>query len=976
MTTLPRWVSTTLALAVVTTLVASCTSADDSGHASPTTKSSSEDSEDSESTRSSSTDPTATVPSSATQIPVDPDVLIGELDNGLRYYVRENQAPGGRASLRLVVDVGSALEDDDQKGGAHFLEHMLFNGTELFPANELISVLEQFGAEFGPDVNAYTSVDETVYELTIPTDDDEIIDTALDVLLEWAANATIDEDDVNDERGVVLEEWRLSEQSADGRVYSRYRDLLLAGTEYEGTDPIGSEASIGALDSDALRRFYEDWYRPDLMTVVAVGDFDVNDMEERISDRFADLPPAADDARARPVIPWESVASAVPEVAVYADADVPNGSAEVLYPTLVETTATFGAWRDGVAASLGWDMVSTRLADDATRGEAPFLGAGYTYDPIGRPVAIEGISLDAAAADLSDSVATVLTELERVRRFGFSADELDRAVEARRASAEQYYEGRDTTQDAEYADTYVFHALEGGPLPSAETELELETDALDALSPEDAQGALVDLLDATTPHVLVVGPADDADGLPSVDDLVDIAAAVSESDDLEPRDAEAAGLESLMDAPEPITEIDSSQLSELGARQLDFANGVRVLLIETTIAEGGVVLTALSPGGQSLLDDDVFVESMVAADLVGSSGLGDIDRVTLDRFLSDRVAAVGPFLDETSEGFFGNSSTDDLEIMFQLVHLFMIEPRIDDAALTTYLGRVRPVAEDVTLQPELALFSELLDARYGGDPRYRIYPTVAELDALDVDVALDVFRERFGDASGFTFAFAGDFDVDEVEELSRRYLGTLPGTGRDEAALDRRPDPPEGVVSRTVRSGEGDQATLAVLWSAFGDLSPRERLHVDVLQSILGARLRDHLREALSATYSPFVDVSWDDELQPISDTYIQVSGDPERMNEIARELQADLAELRADGPEPEQLAAAREVLSREFELVSNEWYIEQLLFYDAHPDERPSDLDLRFRWLDEVTTADIADLARLLFPEGRYVEVRQVPAG
>ncbi len=962
----------------MTTLAVACTSSGDREQGSATTKPSDDE------TTVPTTPPTdATTdrttgpgPGLGAEIPVDPDVLIGELDNGLRYYVRENQAPGGRAALRLVVDAGSALEDDDQSGGAHFLEHMLFNGTELFPGNELISVLELFGAEFGPDVNAYTTVDETVYELTIPTDDDEIVDTALDVLLEWAANATIDEDDVNDERGVVLEEWRLSEQSADGRIYQQYRELLLAGTAYADSDPIGSEASIEALDADALRRFYEDWYRPDLMTIVAVGDFDVDDMEERIRDRFSDLPPAADEARERPVIPWEIDSGLVPEVVVYVDADVPSGLAEVLYPTLVDTTATAEAWRSGVAASLGWDMIATRLADDATRGDSPFLGASYTYDPIGRPVAMEGIYLDANPGDVSASVEAVLAELERVRRFGFSNDELERAVEARRAQAEQYYEGRDTTQDDEYADTYVFHALEGGPLPSAETELELETDALDALEAEDSQDALVALLDATTPHVFVVGPAADADALPSADDIVSIAAAVSASDDLEPRDAEAAALESLIEAPEPIAEIDASAILELGARQLDFANGVRVLLAETTIAEGGVAFQAQRPGGQSLVADDVFAESMVVAELVGSSGLGDVDRVALDRFLSDRVASVGPYLDETSEGFSGSSSTDDLEILFQLVHLFMTEPRIDDAAVATYLGRVRPVAADPTLQPELALISELLDARFGGDPRYRIYPSVAELDALDLDAALDVFRDRFGDASGFTFVFAGDFDPDDVEELSRRYLGTLPGSGRDVAARDRRPDPPQGVVSRTVRSGEGDQATLAALWSAFGDLSPRERLHMQVLQSIVNVRLRDHLREALSATYSPYTEITWDDDLQPVTESYFEVSGDPERIDEIARELQADLAELRAEGPEPEQLAAAVEGLSREIELVSNEWYIEQLLFYDAHPDEQPSDLDLRSRCLDEVTADDIADLARRLFPVFQYVEVRQVPAG
>ncbi|MGI9647630.1 MAG: M16 family metallopeptidase, partial [Acidimicrobiia bacterium] len=311
-------------------------------------------------------------------ISVDPDVTIGVLDNGLTYYVRRNTRPGARAQLRLAVAAGSALEDEDQRGVAHYLEHMMFNGTESFPANELVRVLERFGSEFGPDINAYTNLDETVYELEVPTDTPGILETALDVLFEWSAKATIDPDEVEAERGVLLEEWRLRSQSFSGRYFDAVSDVLLQGSPYAGHDPLAEPDELDVTSADTLRRFYEDWYRPDLMAVVAVGDFEVEEVEQLIRERFGQLEPVAS-PRPRPVFHTDPFTTT--GAVVLADPESPNAFVELNYPLSQLERTTVGAARQELALSLAFEMIRVRLDEDSRRTDAPFFNPSHAANP-------------------------------------------------------------------------------------------------------------------------------------------------------------------------------------------------------------------------------------------------------------------------------------------------------------------------------------------------------------------------------------------------------------------------------------------------------------------------------------------------------------------------------------------------------------------------------------------------------------------
>ena len=946
-------------------LASACTSSTDSTTTAPTTV-------PVPSTTSTSTTTTTTTtteppdPRLAEPLPVDDGVMVGQLDNGLTYYVRENFRPGDRAELRLVVNAGSAQEAADQSGGAHFLEHMLFNGTERFPANELTRVLEGFGARFGPDVNAYTSFDETVYELSVATDDPALLDLALDVLLEWAAKAAIEQSEVENERGVVLEEWRLRSAGLNGRIAQAYEDVLLRGTGYEGQAPIGDPEQLEVTNAAELRRFYEDWYRPDLMAVVAVGDFDADTVVAAIEERFSTIEArTGPDRAAVEVAPFE-----FDRVRTLADADQPNASVEIYYPTPSRVAETYGDRKDGWALLVANDMLATRLNDDVTRGDAPFLSVSATDFDYTRGLQVTGLSADVSTTDVIPAIADLVMEVERALRHGYSESEFDRAIAGWTAAVEQFYNGRNSTQDVEYAGRYVNNFLAGSPILSAQDDFDIDSAILDSLTPEDAVAALEGLVGASSRVTVVIGPSDG-----SVPDnlTIETAIALALAGRIVPRDDDEAIGDTLLAAPLPVAPVAENELP-LGITELVYPNGVRVQYLETDISANQLVMGARSPGGLSRVADDDVVEGSLAADVVARSGAGVFDRVALETFLADKFVFVAPYIDVVEEGLFGSAASEDLETMFQLIHLQMVAPRLDDAATATVLQEIRPFAESPGDIPGLATTIEVISQRWGGEPRYRVLPTPAELDEYDPAAAARVLTDRFGNAGDFVFSFAGDFDSAELRGLADEYLGTLPSTDRDDSVVDYQQDPPSRIIDETIAVGESEQGFVTFLFTNELMRDPLLDIQLELLSLISDVKLRDRIREALAATYTPFLSVSSSEDPDDIVETFLQVSGDPEELDQIVDEALAVLQILATDGPTDDELATAREQLGRQYELVSNEWWVDRMLFYSARPDEMPDSLFDVFTLIDQTTTDDLRSLAATTFPLDSYVLVRQIP--
>ena len=907
----------------------------------------------------------------------DPEIVIGQLDNGLRYFIRDNDNPGRRVEMRLAVDAGSALENDTQDGGAHFLEHMLFNGTEEFPENELIAVLRSFGAGFGADINAYTSYDETVYQLTMPADDPTVVDTGLDVLEQWLSAATIDQAQVEAERGVVLDEWRGSAATSDGRIFDALQELFLSGSGYEGKDPIGSDEAITATDAGPLRAFYDDWYRPDNAAIVVVGDIDTGRIEDGIVDRFGPIV-ARGTSPERPELIVEP--SSEPKVSILADPDVAEGSAQVTLPTTLAVGESVEAdYQNSILDSMTFDIIATRLGNDALRGEAPFDDARVDSSGFVRSLDAPEIIVSADGDALEASTQAVFDEYERVRRFGFSEAEVERVVESYRTSAQSTYDGRESRQDADFADEYVRHVLTGEPIPTADAQYEFTQVVLDRATPETIAYRFLQRLGEAAPHVLVVVPSAEADDVP--DAAVFEAQATSMRDrELSPRPDDTGIEGDLMVAPEPVQEVSSEPLADNGMADfvdpvlLEFDNGVRVALNTSVIVEGQVAFEARSPGGLAMVADADVPAADAAGAVVGQSGIATYGPVELADFLSDKDVTLQAGIDSFTERMFGRAAASDLETLFQLIHLSMTQPRVDEVALEQYLDDELAIASDPSIDPGYAEFTTLLDARYD-DPRF-LLPTVDSLNSVTAEDIDRVYRDRFGDASDFSFSFSGEFDIDEATDLARRYLGTLPSTGRVEQVDFVEPAPPAGIVAEETVAGEGERASVALLFTAPATPARRDDIAAAIMQEVVSARLTDVVREELGDSYSPFAFVQLTDGAMPNAETYISNTTAPELLDEVVAAVTAQLDDLRSSGPTDAEFAAAREIVRQQLVLFSNEQVNDEVLSVLADPAGHASFDEFldQAQWAEVIDAAEIREAVVRWLPADQYIEVRVLP--
>ena len=907
----------------------------------------------------------------------DPAITSGTLDNGLQYFIRRNDNPGARVEMRLSIDAGSALQEPDQGGGAHFLEHMLFNGTEQFPENDLIAVLRSFGASFGADISASTSYDETVYQLTMPTADPSIVSTGLDVLQQWLSAATLDPDQVVAERGVVLDEWRSRAQSVNGRVFDEIQRFFLDASPYENRKPIGTDDEINETIDGPLRAFYDDWYRPDNAAVVVVGDIDVADVERQIVERFESAT-ARGDSPERVDLVVEPAADA--RAQVFDDPDVLEGFAYVTLPLARDLSGSREAvvQRD-IYQDLAFDIIGTRLSNDALRGEAPFDEAAVDGSGFVRLLDAPEIFVSADGSDLEASTQAVLDEYERVRRYGFTQSEVDRAVAARRSAAQVDYDGRDSRQDASYADEYVRHVLEDESLPTAQRWFDYASEVLDRATPETLAYMFVTRYEAAGVHIFATAPADEIGDVPAADVFVAQAESAA-GRDIEPRPDDAAIGDSLVIPPAPVEEIDVTSLADgtaisfFAPTLLTFPNGVSVALNTTPITDGVVAFEGRSPGGSTVLDDPDVAAAEVAANVVENSGVGSFDPVAIDAFLADKEVALDATIDVFTEGLNGFAATTDMETLFQLIHLVMTEPRVDPVSFEQYIDNELPLAEDPSINPNYARFKELTEARYT-DPRYLLLG-VDELNGVDPDQVGAVFDDRFGDASDWTFSFNGDFDIAEATELARTYLGTLPATGRVETVDYVEPPAPTGAIVETTQAGEGDQASVTFLFTGDGTTDRRDDVIARLLQQVITARLTDVIREELGESYSPFAAIELTGGAAPLAETFLSISTGPDLVEDVSAAVLEQVADLRASGVTDSEYAAAISTIGNELELFSNQQLNDEILDALTDPAGNPSlaDFENQAELLDDISQSDLENAINRWLAAGDYIEIRVLP--
>jgi zinc protease len=906
----------------------------------------------------------------------DDDVRIGTLGNGLQYYVRHNERPGAKASLRLAIRAGSVDELGPNTGVAHFVEHMMFNGTEDYPENELIDVLRGFGAAFGADINAYTSYDETVYQLDVPNDD-ESLEAAMNILDQWLSHATFDAEQVEGERGVITDEWRGSTQTLDGRLFDVSQRLYLTGTPYEGRDPIGTEESIASVPRDELVAFYDAWYRPDNAAVVVVGDVDVDDMVADIEDRFGDAVARTPEMPPRPdtVFPLETE----PDFALHSDPDQPTVDVEVDLPLPAIDSDGTAALRASILDTMIYSSLIRRLDHDISAGTAPFdeilSGTNSWVVALDAPALYAITTSDRVDATLQ----ALLDEYERANRYGFSVAETDVAKQEAQSDVDSQYDSSNTTQDVDYATLYVANFLSGDPYPDADNEYEIATRIIDEITPEALDLRFRARWHNTAPHVIISTPQAKEGEMPSEAEVLDTIAATADRE-LEPREGGRELPDELMDTPEPVAPVSRDEMIEDGDIYFDpveivFPNGARVIATSNDITQGEIAFQAASPGGSSLLPDGDVVDALYAAEIVTSSGVGDFNQSDLEQILADRDVEVGASITPYVDGFIGGAATTDIEVLFQLVNLYMTQPRFDPVALSQVQRFYGPVVDDPSSQPETAGIDALLGARYGGEPRYDILPAPDQFATLDLESVERAWRNRFADAGDWVFAFAGDFDMDELFELAGSYIGTLPGAGTVEQWVDVEDPPPAGVVRQEVRAGTGETSSVAMLFTTpVATVDSALRANTDVATEVLTTRLTNVIREQLGESYSPRAVAFISNDPGAFVQTFVQVTGAPDRIVSVGELVVAELADLAANGPNEREFQGAYAHVEEAYSFVDNGTFLEEIINEAIFPDRELEDYLGEGSALADVTADTVRQFVADHVPASQYVQVAVLP--
>jgi zinc protease len=904
-----------------------------------------------------------------TPLPFDPAVKVGTLSNGMRYYIRENHKPEKRAELRLVVNAGSVLEDEDQRGLAHMLEHMAFRGTKKFPGNQVSSYLESVGMRYGPDINAFTSFDETVFMITIPTDTAAIVDKGFQILSEWAHNLTLQPSQIEKERPVVIEEWRLG-QGAENRMQNKWFPVLFTGSKYGERLPIGSKEILETYKPATLRRFYDTWYRPDLMAVVAVGDFDKKQVETLIN-RYLGAIPAAVNPKPRGVFPVPPHDSTL--VSINSDKEATRSVIRLLYKQPKRFNTTVASYREHLVEELFGAMFNDRFSETTQKPNPPFINAFASQGDLVRSA--ESFSLTAIVADngIQRGLNALLSEGERVRRYGFLESELERAKKDFERGIEQAYAEREKTNSGVYAESYVSSFLESEPSTSIDYDLVALKKFLPTISLAEVNELAGQWMTDKNRVLATTSPEKPGIVNPTRGELLlafdavkgaNISAYTETAPSQKLVEVEPAGGKIVSERKIPAVDVTEWKLS----------NGVRVLLKPTDFNADQISFSAYSPGGASLLPDAGYVAAS-AADLIPiTSGVGKFTVVDLQKFLAGKQVSVSPSIDDLSEGISGNGSQRDLDTMMELIYLYFTQPRLDTALVNTFIGRFKGVLVNRSASPEAA-FSDTIQVTMAQHSVREQPVSAAVLDRIDPFKSYDFYKDRFSDASGFTFVFVGNFNTDSIKPLVAKWLGSLPSTGRKETWRDTGIRPPTGVVQRVVKKGAEPKARTALVFTGPFEYTRQNRYYLSALAELLNIKLREALRENLGGTYGVSVGPSATRDPVPSYRFTIGFGSAPERLEALTAAALVQIDSVKRFATTPEYLNKVKEAAlrSRETAIKQNGYWLSQIATFDQSgwPLEEIPNGD---KLISSLTAQDLQRAAQKYLRTDNYVRVSLYP--
>jgi len=848
------------------------------------------------------------------KLPEDPAVSKGVLNNGLTYYVRANSEPENRAELMLVVKAGSIDEDEDQQGLAHFCEHMAFNGTKNFPKHELINYFESIGMEFGPEINAYTSFDETVYMLKVPLDKPEYMEKGLQVLYDWACQIDDSDEEINAERGVILEEERMG-RGANDRMMKQWLPVFLHESKYAERLPIGKVDIIKNCEPETLRRFRNDWYRPDLQALIVVGDFDQEKMVAKIKEKFS--------AIEGPENPRKKEYYEIPKhdetlVSIATDKEAQYPVAFVYYKHELEVSETLSDYRKSILQSLYTGMINNRLAEKTQQADPPYLMGQSVYSHQFGPLS----AYTSVAVTQGDKITTglkeVLLENERVKKFGFTQSELDRQKTALLSGMEKAYNERNNTKSVNYAREYMRNFLvTREAFPGMENEYAYYKEFVPGITVEEVNELAKDWVTDNNRVVIITAPENEKTLVPTKDEVLALLDEVEQTE-VEPYVDAVANVPLISDEPYGSKVIDENTIEKVDAIEWKLENGATVVVKTTDFKDDEILFTAWSPGGSSLypLEDVVSVD--LTTDVMNESGIADFDEITLNKMLSDKVFRLSPFISELREGFNGSASVKDVETLLQMLYLNFTEPRFDEVSYQSLMQQYATVLENQAASPE-ANFRDTLTLTLANYSERKKPLSVERLKEASLPRMQQIGKERFKNASDFKFFFVGNIDVETFKPLVEKYIGGIPTLDKQEKWVDLDIDKPEGVVNKLVKKGEEEKSIQYIVFHGDFDYSAENKVQLDALGRILSTRLLEDIREDKGSVYSIGAYPSSSRFPDPEYTVAISYGTSPQKLDELKQAIFAIIEEYKENGPTDEEVEKAQKKMLRERELAERE---------------------------------------------------------
>ena len=860
------------------------------------------------------------------KIPTDPNVKIGKLENGLTYYIRNNGKPEDKLELRLALKAGSILETDEQQGLAHFIEHMNFNGTKNFEKNELVDYLQSIGVKFGADLNAYTSFDETVYILPIPSDDPEKLEGGFTVLEDWAHNALLTEEAIDGERGVVLEEYRLG-LGPDKRMMQEYLPKVMYNSRYAERLPIGKKEVIENADYETIRNYYKDWYRPGLMAVIAVGDLDVDTIEKKIKSHFSNLQPRTN--------PKERKEYGVPNheetfVAIATDPDANFSRVQIYYKDLEEAkdVVTIADYKQQLERNMFSSMINNRLEELANSPNPPFTyGYSYyggTYSPL--KDAYQSFAMT-GENDQLEALKALVTENERVKRYGFNQNEFERAKQEYLARLEKQFKDRDKQESGRIVNQYVYNFLENSPIPGIEWTYEFAKNNLDKIELKNINALINDFIHDENRVIVLTGPEKESIKEVTEEEVLNVLKEVENSEIAE-YSFEKVRENLITDMPEAgsIEEIKTNE--ELGVKTMTLSNGAKVVFKKTDFKNDEILFSAYSEGGNSLYTDEEFHATVFANSGLTEAGIGGLDKNELNKMMSGKIVNVRPGIGTYSEGFNGSSTPKDFETMMQMIHLYFTDLNKNEEAYNSFATKQKNFLGNLMSNPDFYFRNELSKFRYEDNPRFVGFPTPEKFDEMDYDLAYEKYQERFSDASDFTFYFVGNIDEEKLKELSSKYLASLPANDSNESykAPEFR-EKTDTYREKTVYKGTDPKSRVSIIWTGETEYDEEDDLAMNALGEVLTIKLVEELREEESGVYG----VGARGNMSKIPyDSYnfsISFPCGPENVKSLTEAAIAEVERIKKEGPTQEDLDKVKETfrLQRKENLKENKFWIDQL---------------------------------------------------